>query len=389
MTEREMLLAAITSEPDDDTPRLVYADWLQENGESDRAEYIRIRCRLAHLKAGTPEAKRLQGRSVKLSDTLFSHLSRLPLRLYYHRGFISSVTAGLVDFRDHIAKLGDDAPAFEWAYYPDERDEEEFYGDNDADAGFRREIKAMGEIAKLPALRRCVSLELSTLGVYPGEKLLASPHFVNVRRVNVPGSEAGPALHKLAGRTFKNLRWLNASGSNSARGVAKLREFTGSSHLKNLEYLDFSSNRVYGDDLWNLTEGCKLAKLRYLSLAHDEFQDFDVSYLLCWWPVAHEIPALKELDLSYSFGNFMDLSKAVDEPEEGEEPSPPLICQLEKLWLCGNEIDDAGAKLIASFPQKLNLTLLDLRDNPIGPTGQRALRKRFGKGVCHFGKSKR
>lgn len=35
------LLAAINKHPDEDTPRLAYADWLDENGQSTRAEYIR------------------------------------------------------------------------------------------------------------------------------------------------------------------------------------------------------------------------------------------------------------------------------------------------------------------------------------------------------------
>ncbi len=32
MSDGEALLKAILEQPDDDTPRLVYADWLQENG---------------------------------------------------------------------------------------------------------------------------------------------------------------------------------------------------------------------------------------------------------------------------------------------------------------------------------------------------------------------
>lgn len=35
------LLAAILADPNDDLPRLVYADWLEENGEPERAEFIR------------------------------------------------------------------------------------------------------------------------------------------------------------------------------------------------------------------------------------------------------------------------------------------------------------------------------------------------------------
>src|SRR5262249_9111694 len=47
MTEREALLADAFENPDDDTPRLVFADWLDEHGgDSDRAlaEFIRLEC---------------------------------------------------------------------------------------------------------------------------------------------------------------------------------------------------------------------------------------------------------------------------------------------------------------------------------------------------------
>lgn len=47
------LRGAIAAEPDDDTPRLVYADWLQENGQPERAEFIRLQCAHARcLRAG-------------------------------------------------------------------------------------------------------------------------------------------------------------------------------------------------------------------------------------------------------------------------------------------------------------------------------------------------
>src|SRR6476661_1583991 len=45
----EPFLAAITADVDEDTPRLVYADWLQENGDEPRAEFIRLQCALAKL----------------------------------------------------------------------------------------------------------------------------------------------------------------------------------------------------------------------------------------------------------------------------------------------------------------------------------------------------
>jgi uncharacterized protein (TIGR02996 family) len=42
-----LLLKAILAKPGEDTPRLVFADWLEENGEEAQAEFIRVQCRLA------------------------------------------------------------------------------------------------------------------------------------------------------------------------------------------------------------------------------------------------------------------------------------------------------------------------------------------------------
>jgi uncharacterized protein (TIGR02996 family) len=52
MTEREALLRAVCENPDDDTPRLVFADWLDENGEPERAEFIRLQCGFQSMFSG-------------------------------------------------------------------------------------------------------------------------------------------------------------------------------------------------------------------------------------------------------------------------------------------------------------------------------------------------
>ena len=49
LSQHEAFLRAIFDAPDDDTPRLVYADFLQENGEEEHAELIRVQCELARL----------------------------------------------------------------------------------------------------------------------------------------------------------------------------------------------------------------------------------------------------------------------------------------------------------------------------------------------------
>jgi len=49
MPDPAPFLAAIASNPDDDLPRLVYADWLDENGDPARAEFIRLQCHTARV----------------------------------------------------------------------------------------------------------------------------------------------------------------------------------------------------------------------------------------------------------------------------------------------------------------------------------------------------
>jgi len=43
------LLQTCKENPDDDTPRLILADWLDDHGDTARAEFIRVQCEAAHL----------------------------------------------------------------------------------------------------------------------------------------------------------------------------------------------------------------------------------------------------------------------------------------------------------------------------------------------------
>ena len=45
-SDGDALLRAICEQPWENTPRLMYADWLQENGQPDRAEFIRLQIEL-------------------------------------------------------------------------------------------------------------------------------------------------------------------------------------------------------------------------------------------------------------------------------------------------------------------------------------------------------
>lgn len=55
MNDRDAFIRAIIARPDDDLPRLIYADWLDENQEPERAEFIRVQCELVRHPLGGDE----------------------------------------------------------------------------------------------------------------------------------------------------------------------------------------------------------------------------------------------------------------------------------------------------------------------------------------------
>jgi uncharacterized protein (TIGR02996 family) len=78
MTDGDGLHAAILAAPDDDLPRLVYADWLDEQGGVDnalRAEFIRLQVALGHVSAedDTPWDTRLVGLHAREKALLALH----------------------------------------------------------------------------------------------------------------------------------------------------------------------------------------------------------------------------------------------------------------------------------------------------------------------------
>lgn len=69
MSDEKALLGAIWEHPHEDTPRLVYADWLEETGTPSnvaRAEFIRAQCQLAVLPATDPRYDQLEAREAEI-----------------------------------------------------------------------------------------------------------------------------------------------------------------------------------------------------------------------------------------------------------------------------------------------------------------------------------
>jgi len=78
LTEHESFLRAIFDGPDDDTPRLVYADFLEEHGDPDLAAFIRLGCERARLREGTADGPGWPDRNADLVQLLDRHAPEWP-----------------------------------------------------------------------------------------------------------------------------------------------------------------------------------------------------------------------------------------------------------------------------------------------------------------------
>ncbi|MGC4118961.1 MAG: TIGR02996 domain-containing protein [Myxococcales bacterium] len=106
-------MAAILAAPDDEGPRLVYADWLQERSDP-RGELIGLQCELEHLPvdgaARRTAIKRREAELLKAHEDAWLPAfqprdSAMLLRLKFRRGFIEEACARLVHLDADLAAL--------------------------------------------------------------------------------------------------------------------------------------------------------------------------------------------------------------------------------------------------------------------------------------------
>lgn len=116
LSDRQGLIAAIRDNPDDDTPRLVCADWFEEQGgEANlaRAEFIRTQVERARLEPDDPRQSDLESRELRLLKQYAAEWCRphfLFNKVRFRRGFIEYVHLHLQHFLHHRRQILDLEP---------------------------------------------------------------------------------------------------------------------------------------------------------------------------------------------------------------------------------------------------------------------------------------
>ncbi len=255
----ESLYRAILAEPEDDGLRLIYADWLEENGRAERAEFIRVQMELARIGNAGPRWKVLRADEKKLwSIHRESWLTGLPAHLRkrdirFHKGFLEELAGPPKIWAGCWEEL--------FARHP-------IYRIRVTGAVGRAEA---GELAVIPQMGKVRVLVLAGGRLVEPSKNLAvlfgSPFLSGLRRLDLSGGgltwresallAGSPALLGLRGLILadneigpKGAEWLadipwreglnELSLANNPIGDAGAKALAGSAHLDALARLDLS-----------------------------------------------------------------------------------------------------------------------------------------------------
>jgi uncharacterized protein (TIGR02996 family) len=258
----EVLLRDVLEHPGDDTPRLVYADWLEEHGDEGgkvRAELIRVQCELERLPAGDSRRGALARRSRTLLAAHAKRWSRplaqagLGTKFVFRRGFVGEVTMSATAFVRNATELFALAPV-QFAHFPDASNE-------------------VNGLAGSPHLARLTGVDLRRMCVCGGcpierelRKLFRSPHAANLTELILAEDridDAGAAA-LAASPTLRRLGTLDLSGNRI--GPAGVRALAGATWLANLRGLDLSGNPIGAAGAEALAASPHLDKLEVLTL---------------------------------------------------------------------------------------------------------------------------
>ncbi len=234
MTPDDAFLADIIEHPDDDTPRLVYADWLDDHGQPAPAEFIRVQIALANLPWDDARWPALKAREEELlsrheADWRGSVGAGLVHRVY-RRGFVEGVR---IQARTFMACFGDLfrlGPIRQLSLL----EVQPYFASLLQASGHQLVTRAALSLFCSPKLAGLTHLELggNGLGDPEAEVIAASPYLAGLLRLGLEDNQIGEAgLHALANAPYLGqLAALDLSGNPldpDGPGMRALRERFG------------------------------------------------------------------------------------------------------------------------------------------------------------------
>jgi uncharacterized protein (TIGR02996 family) len=363
MNQDEAFIQAIREEPDDDAVRLIYADWLEDQGVPERAargEFIRVQVEQARTSINDPCYLALQIREEALLQTHWDAWVG-PLRealgnptgssfhnawldrpfaatalSHFRRGFVETVTVTGRRFINCAEKLARLTPI------------------RQVRLGLAGSL--IDQIGQLSMLSQVESLEfvdyfVNPLGPACARELARSPHLGRLRRLGLQrnnlqneGLQALASAPWLAGLHRLNLVENGLSGQG-------FQALTSSPFVPRLTALSVGSN-LPGNGLIPLVRSPLVSHLRSLDLSNSAIHPDTLAEALAGAP----LEGLTHLDLSRNPLGPRGANTLAE---------TPVLGQLTTLNLDGCGLGDDGFETLVSSPHLGNLRGLTLRGNQL------------------------
>jgi uncharacterized protein (TIGR02996 family) len=373
-------LEAIREAPEDDAPRLVYADWLEEHDDPARAAFIRVQCELARFPGSERQAElEAQERKLLVANRAawLGPLARgLPFgHCKFRRGFPEELTirpkwmvkmvaeldarvpAGRVTlsggFGDPAMKALADCPTLGWV------------------AGLMYEHPQVTEaglemVGQSPNFTRLGELSV-TFANFTLNGLLAlttSPYHTALRRFSLhrmswQGKKVPDTAAAFAAAGVR-LRLRSLALRGHELGPAGAAALAGTENLAGVKELDLLLNGIRDEGAAALARSPHLRNLASLVLQTNGLTSRSV----------------RELAASPLLDGIRILNLAVNEiGDKGAEAlaASPRLCALRELDLSSAAIGDRGAEALAASPRLANLTILEVSGNTLTDRGSQAL----------------
>lgn len=357
----EPFYAAIRANPDDDLPRLVFADWLDENSQSERAEYIRLTCAIARQPEGELRNEwktRAEQLFNKNRDNWFGPLPKLitdtlSRSLKYDRGLISDISLSAALLRAHSRSLELFAPALRRA-------------------GIYSVGEMAGEVLSQESIRRLRSLTLSNVTPNSLDRLTAHTELTELDRLTLSiegcstAREATRFLHWSLVRSPPSLTIgaqfqtdTTGSGSSAVDQDEQSARFIRDIHLTNIKALVLNrTGPATGNALGDWPGLSRLDELLFFTVQPE------VTFVL-------RSPRMPELK------HFMFWNSSLNEEAIVSIATCSRLAKLKTLGLSGARLTDRGVYALISsqhLPSDLHLIV---SNNPFSSHAAARLRERF------------